>query len=169
MTTILVKIWDYFEEGCLVLFFAFMTIMNFANVLSRYAFNMSISATDELLICVFVWISMFGAATAYKRGSHFAMGLIAENVSPKTRAYMGLFGTICSLIIVSVLFYYSLGMIEMQMMTGQTTPALGMPAYIQGLSIPVGSVVIAIRVIQSGVADFKKYFLKAKSAADKGR
>jgi TRAP-type C4-dicarboxylate transport system permease small subunit len=169
MTKALSKIWDYFEEGALILFFAFMTIMNFANVLSRYVFNMSISAADELLICVFVWISMFGAATAYKRGSHFAMGLLAESASPKVRAYMSLFATICSFVLISVLFYYSLGMIEMQMITGQKTPALGMPAYIQGLSIPVGSIVIAIRIVQFGIADFKKYFFKAKSAIDMGR
>ncbi|MDR0486548.1 MAG: TRAP transporter small permease subunit, partial [Elusimicrobiota bacterium] len=37
-----------------------MVLMNFANVLSRYALNMSISFAEELVICIFVWMSMFG-------------------------------------------------------------------------------------------------------------
>jgi TRAP-type C4-dicarboxylate transport system permease small subunit len=160
------KIWTYFEESCLIIFFAFMTLMNFANVLSRYLLNMSISASEELIICIFVWMSMFGAATAYKRGAHFAMGLLAESAGPKFRRILTLLAAICSLIMIAVLFYYSFDMIQSQIASGQRTAALRMPVYYQGLAIPIGCIMIAIRVVQSAVNDFKKY---SAPAAQEGR
>ena len=100
---------------------------------------------------------MFGAATAYKRGAHFAMGLLAESASPKFRRILTILGAVSSLIMIAVLFYYSFDMIKSQIASGQRTAALRMPVYYQGLAIPIGCVMIAIRVIQATVIDIKKW------------
>ncbi|MDR3048257.1 MAG: TRAP transporter small permease [Elusimicrobiota bacterium] len=164
MLKLIEKVWSYFEEICLIVFFAFMVIMNFANVLSRYALNMSISFADELVICIFVWMTMFGTAAAYKRGAHFAMGLLSEYAKPKYMAWVSLFSTLCSMLLIILLFYYSFDMINSQIISGQATAALRMPVYYQGLAIPIGCVLIAIRVIQFGINDFKKYFYFSANA-----
>jgi TRAP-type C4-dicarboxylate transport system permease small subunit len=124
---------------------------------------MSISFADELVICIFVWMTMFGTATAYKKGAHFAMGLLAEYVKPRVMAWLSLFSTLCSMVLIILLFYYSFDMISAQINSGQATAALRMPVYYQGLAIPVGCVMIAIRIIQFGIADFKKNYFSANA------
>jgi TRAP-type C4-dicarboxylate transport system permease small subunit len=69
---------------------------------------------------------------------------------------MSLFATICSLVMIGVLFYYSISMVQNQIRLGQVTPALRIPASVQGLSIPVGCVLITIRVVQAGYLEFKR-------------
>jgi C4-dicarboxylate transporter DctQ subunit len=155
---VIAKIWDWCEETCIVLLLAFMTIVNFVNVVGRYFFNRSFSSAEELVITSFVYISMFGIAVAYKRGAHLGMGLITENVSPKIRAWMILFSVLCSMILISLIFYLSFDMIGGQIRSGERTSATGLPAYYQRISIPLGCLLIAMRTIQWGVFAFKKDF-----------
>ena len=57
---ILGKLIDYLEEGLIVAGLLFMTVMNFANVISRYFLHKSISYTEEVVVIVFVWVTMLG-------------------------------------------------------------------------------------------------------------
>ena len=61
---------DYIEETIIVLLLAFMCIMNFINVIFRYLFASSFSFTEELTVMAFVWVTMMGIATGYKRCGH---------------------------------------------------------------------------------------------------
>jgi len=155
---LLAKIGDLFEEACIVLLLAFMTLMNFINVMSRYFFHRSFSFTEELVITGFVYVTMFGIAVAYKRGAHLGMGLITENVPSKVRSFMVIISAICSLILIAIIFHLSFDMIGGQVRSGEKTAALGLPAYYQRVSIPLGCVLMTIRTVQWGITSFKKDF-----------
>ncbi|MDR0485952.1 MAG: TRAP transporter small permease subunit, partial [Elusimicrobiota bacterium] len=109
------------------------------------------------------------AAAAYKRFAHFAMGLVAENISPKFRKYLGLFSTFCSLLMIAILFYYCFDMLASQIASDQRTATLRMPVFYQGLAIPVGCVLIAIRTVQAGFIDYKKWTSAQKEQKSAGR
>ena len=155
------KIWDWLEESCIVFILVFMTIFNFINVIGRYFFNRSFSSIEELTITGFVYVSMFGIAAAYKRGSHLAMDLITQVVSAKARAWLIVFSVICSLFFLTIIFYLSFDIIGAQIRSGERTSATGLPAYYQRLCIPIGCVLIYIRIFQWGFLEFRKnYFAK---------
>ena len=82
------KILDYAEETFIVLCLAFMSIMNFINVVSRYCFSNSFSFTEELTVMAFVWITMFGVAAGYKRCAHLGMSYIVERFPKKGQAIL---------------------------------------------------------------------------------
>jgi len=160
---LIAKIWDRFEEICIVLLLAFMTVVNFINVIGRYFFSRSFSSAEELVVTSFVYVSMFGIAVAYKRGAHLGMDLLTQRVPQKVRAWMVLFSLLCSMILIGIIFYLSFDIIASQMRTGERASATGLPAYYQRISIPLGCFLMTIRSIQWGVLEFRKdFFGKAK-------
>lgn len=160
------KALDYLEETFIVVCFAFMAIMNFINVASRYFFHYSFSSTEELTITAFVWITMFGAAAGYKRFAHLGMSYLVDKFSPKGQAIFVLFSMACSLVMILILVQYGFQMVGDQIRLQAKTPALGFPQAIQGVAIPVGGILIAIRTLQAGITQFTG--LWKQSAGKKG-
>jgi len=158
--------WSKFEECILVLLFAFMAVMNFINVVMRYCFSNSFSFTEEVTITAFVWVSMVGIAVGYKRLAHLGMSFFVDNMPKKLQPFMVLLSMVCSIVMIALLFKYGADMVSNQIRLGSKTPALGMPMYIQGLSIPVGSAFCMIRAIESGIKEFIRMRKAAKGVEE---
>lgn len=154
------------EEFILVALFAFMAVMNFLNVVCRYCFSSSFSFTEEVTITAFVWVSMVGIAVGYKRLAHLGMSFLVDNMPKKVQPFMALLSMICSVVLILLLFQYGSEMVSNQMRLGSKTPALGMPMYIQGLSIPVGAIFCLIRAVESGVKEFVRLRKAAKGVEE---
>lgn len=154
------------EEFILVALFAFMAVMNFLNVVCRYCFANSFSFTEEVTITAFVWVSMVGIAVGYKRLAHLGMSFLVDHMPKKVQPFMALLSMICSVVLILLLFQYGSEMVSNQMRLGSKTPALGMPMYIQGLSIPVGAVFCLIRAVESGVKEFVRLRKDAKGVEE---
>lgn len=154
------------EEFILVALFAFMAVMNFLNVVCRYCFSSSFSFTEEVTITAFVWVSMVGIAVGYKRLAHLGMSFLVDNMPKKVQPFMALLSMICSVVLILLLFKYGSEMVSNQMRLGSKTPALGMPMYIQGLSIPVGAIFCLIRAVESGVKEFVRLRKVAKGVEE---
>ena len=138
--------------------------MNFINVVSRYFLSNSFSFTEEITIMAFVWGTMLAVATGYKRCAHLGMSFIVDQFPKKGQAIFTLFSMICSLVMIYFLIKYGIEMVQGQISLGAKTPALQMPSCIQGLSIPVGGVFIAIRTLEWGISTFISLW---KEGADK--
>ena len=156
---------DYVEELILVALLVFMTALNFVNVCSRYLLHASLSMTDELTVMAFVWCTMIGAATAYKRGAHLGMSFIVERFPKKGQALFAAFSLLCSLVMLALLLKMGLEMVQNQIKLGQATPALRLPACWQGLSIPVGAVLMIIRSLQFSLAEIVRLWKEGGKAA----
>ena len=154
------------EEFILVALFAFMAVMNFLNVVCRYCFASSFSFTEEVTITAFVWVSMVGIAVGYKRLAHLGMSFLVDNMPKKVQPFMALLSMICSVVLILLLYKYGSEMVSNQIRLGSKTPALGMPMYIQGLSIPVGAVFCQIRAVESGVKEFVRLRNVAKGVEE---
>ena len=154
------------EEFILVALFAFMAVMNFLNVVCRYCFSSSFSFTEEVTITAFVWVSMVGIAVGYKRLAHLGMSFLVDHMPKKVQPFMALLSMICSVVLILLLFQYGSEMVSNQIRLGSKTPALGMPMYIQGLSIPVGAVFCLIRAVESGVKEFVRLRKVAKGVEE---
>jgi len=151
------KVFNYLEEALIVAGMAFMTVMNFINVVSRYYFANSFSFTEELTITTFVWVSMLGIAAGFKRMSHLGMDYFVKKFPREMQIRIVWLSMLCSLAMAVVMIVQGIGMVEGQIMLGAKTPALQMPLAAQGLAIPVGGTFIAIRILTSGWAQYKAF------------
>lgn len=152
---------DYIEETVIVFLLAFMSIMNFANVFSRKLLSSSFSFTEELTVMAFVWVTMLGVAVGYKKFAHLGMSYFIEMLPRRGQAIMALFSMLCSLVMIVILIQYGVQMVQGQIALNARTPAMQLPTAMQGLSIPVGGIFIAIRTLQAGVTQFVQLWKEA--------
>ena len=156
------KILDYFEESIIIIMMTYMAIMNFLNVVFRYCFSSSFSFTEELTVTVFVWVTMLGVAAGFKRYAHLGMSFVVDLFHGKAKAMFALFGVICSLVFMVLVFYYGIVMVQGQIAMGARTPVLQLPQAVQGLSMPVGAAFVIIRVLQAGSRQVKALWNEEK-------
>ena len=137
------------EEYLVAVLLALMVLFVFAQVVSRYALHRSLSYTEELVRYFFVWATFLGAGAALKRGRHLRLDIIVHRLPDRWQEAARGFALGGTLLLFAVIGIYGLHIVRLQMQTGQTTAALGMPAWWVGSSVPVGCALLIVRAIQS--------------------
>ncbi len=72
---------DRIEETVIAALLGMMTLLTFANVVVRYAFNSNILWALELTVFMFGWLVLLGASYAVKKGSHLGVDAVI-NILP---------------------------------------------------------------------------------------
>ena len=135
------------EEKIIGVVLCIMVIMVAAQVLSRYILHTSLSHTEELVRYFFVWITFLGASAAAFRKKHISVAGAMLILPRGVMKWIRLFSGIVALIFTVVLLFYGFRVVILQIQTGQTTAALGLPMWIIGCAVPVCSLVMIIRLV----------------------
>ena len=144
------RILDKIEEIILVLALLAMTIIAFANIISRNFGQVSLSFTEELTINLFVLLTFVGTAMGVRNYSHLGFTLLYDLGGKGVKRSMIAISTIAGLVLFGVLFWYGIQTILFQVEMGQKTPALGWPTWVMTLSLPIGAILCIVRTIQVG-------------------
>lgn len=142
------KIIDNIEEIICLISLSVMTLLTFANVVTRYIFNFSMNFAEEISTYMFVLLSLFGASIAAKRGAHLGFTLLADHVPP---VLARIFEVICALagfLFAGVIFYYGIDMTVTQFQRGQLSLGAQIPEWIYGSFVPLGSLFLMIRFLE---------------------
>lgn len=78
------------EETMIGFLLGMMTLVTFANVIARYAFNSNILWALETTVFLFAWLVLLGASYCVKTQSHLGVDVIINMVSPGVRRFMGM-------------------------------------------------------------------------------
>ncbi len=81
---------DALEETLIATILGIMTIITFANVVTRYVFNFNILWALEVTVFLFAWLVILGASYALKKTAHLGVDAIVNLVSPPVRRILGL-------------------------------------------------------------------------------
>ena len=147
------KLLDYVEEGIVVIGLAVMAALNFANVVSRYFLHSSISWTEEIILIIFLWVTMFGIAVGYKRNIHLGMSFVTDHFPPKGKKIAAVFSGVCSVILIYFIIRYGIVMVQNQIRFHAKTTVLRLPTAVQGSAIVVGGFFMLIRSVQCTVQE----------------
>ncbi|MCL7405699.1 MAG: TRAP transporter small permease [Marivivens sp.] len=86
-----------FEETFIALLLGLMTLVTFANVVLRYAFNSQLIWGLELVLILFAWLVLFGISYGFKVTMHLGVDAILAIVNPRVRFVMSLIAALITL------------------------------------------------------------------------
>ena len=139
------------EELAAAAIIILMVLMVTVQVISRYALHISFSHTEELVRYLFVWATFLGASGAVRMRRHLSISSGTPLRSGFLLRWMGIATGVGGALFAVVLLLYGARVVVLQMTTGQTTAALGLPMWVIGLAVPVGSLLMFFRIVQAAM------------------
>lgn len=94
------------EKIVLALATLLIVVITVGNVLSRYLIHRSWSFTEELVVAVFVLITLLAAALACRDGELVSLSIFTDMLPQKSRKFMVILMTVLSVIFTVILFKY---------------------------------------------------------------
>ncbi|MDO4719264.1 MAG: TRAP transporter small permease [Peptostreptococcaceae bacterium] len=135
------------EEVVIAITMGIMTLLTAGNVIARKVFQSSFSFVEEITIILFIVSTLLGTAIAAKRNQHMGFSGLTEILGKKGRLIFEVLGELVCIAFFILVFWHGIGMVQGEIRSGMTTPALGLPEWIYGLSIPVGALFIVFRYL----------------------
>ena len=146
------------EKLILVLATILIVVLTVGNVLSRKLLHQSWSFTEELVVAVFVLITLMAAALAAREGELVNLSLVPDRMSAKGQKVLMVINTVLSVAFTAVLFKYGLDKVITQLENGKRTFVLNWPEWIFWSFVPIGAACMALHMIEY----FVDYCVKSK-------
>ena len=123
-------------------------VLTVGNVFSRKVIHQSWSFTEELVVAVFVLITLLAAALACRDGELVNLTILTDRLPAQVRKVFLLFSTILSVAFTAVLFKYGLDKVITQMQNGKRTFVLNWPEWIFWSFVPIGAVCMILHFVE---------------------
>jgi TRAP-type C4-dicarboxylate transport system permease small subunit len=138
----------HFEEVSCAVLFAIMTLIAFGNIVTRHLFKYSFAFTEELVVSLFVWLTLFGAGIAFRTGSHLGFTLLFERLPIKLRKIQIWCFCALSVFLFLTLVYFSVKQVHFEMVFDIRSMGVGIPQWYYTIGMPVWSVLVICRIFQ---------------------
>ena len=141
-------------------------VLTVGNVFSRKVIHRSWSFTEELVVAVFVLITLMAAALACREGELVSLTLVTDRLPGKTKKPVVVLVTVLTVIFTVILFKYGKDKVLTQLANGKRTFVLNWPEWIFWSFVPIGSVCMILHFVEYCIdfcTDFK--FVKRKEEA----
>lgn len=139
------------EEVSGAIILLLMVLLAFLNVLARYLIHYPLAFTEELETNAFVVITLLGISAGIKRNTHIRILFLVKKLPPILRKLSEFMAVFLSVAMFSMLFYESLGQLSNEIALQTTSSSLNIPEWIYIAFIPVLSLLIIFRIIQSAL------------------
>ncbi|MCD8155603.1 MAG: TRAP transporter small permease subunit [Clostridiales bacterium] len=146
------------EDVVLVLSFVLILALTFGNVVARKIFQHSWGFTEEIVIAVFVLLSLLAAGVAARRpGGLTSLSLVPDLVGPRGKKVLNVLSNLACVIYSLILAYQGWG----RMKVDQTlSPILHIPKVIFWSFVLIGGISLALHFVENGIVycsqDLKK-------------
>jgi len=141
-----VKIPLKFEDWASVLILSCLALITFGNVIVRYLTDTSFAWTEEVSVFLLIVLTMTAGASAFVRNQHIRIELIADGGSPQRRRRLALISAVVVLLFFILLTVLSARMAYDDYSYGDTSPAIGVPAWWYSIWMPILASAIALRM-----------------------
>ena len=134
----------FVEKLVLVLSTILIVVLTVGNVLSRKVLHQSWSFTEELVVAVFVLITLLAA----RDGELVNLSLLPDRLSAKARRILLVVNTAFSVAFTVVLFKYGMDKVLTQLANGKRTFVLNWPEWIFWSFVPIGAGCMILHFIE---------------------
>ena len=151
----LLKRLSNFEDYVLVVLLPAMCALVFYATFCRYFNFFIIPWAEELARYMMIWICYFGIGAAAKRGEHFCVTVIVGFLPQPLQKVMSIVRMILMTLFTLFVSRFCIVVLKNQMMMKQVSPSLHWPMWTVYSVIMIGSVLMLIRYIVSGIREIR--------------
>lgn len=123
-------------------------VLTVGNVFSRKVIHQSWSFTEELVVAVFVLITLIAAALACREGELVNLSLLLDRLPKKAQKPFMIIDTVFCVAFTAVLFKYGMDKVLTQMANGKRTFVLNWPEWIFWSFVPIGAACMILHFIE---------------------
>lgn len=145
---------DNIEEFLMLVFLGAMTLIMGIQVLSRYVLGMSLSWSEELTRYLFIWSGFLSVSYCTRRCVSIKIEQFVAVFPRRGKAMFKVVNHTVELILFIYLLPFAWKYFYSAVLSGQTSPALGLPMYYVQAAPMVGFALCAFRVLQRWVIEF---------------
>ncbi len=117
---------------------AVMAVTVTMQVIWRYFLKDPLMWAEELARYGLVWMTFIGAAVSLRSGQLACVDLLVTQLPKQWEKVVKNIVIVLNTVLLTFLFYYSIGMINLPSVTSQLSPALRIPMNIVYLGVPLG-------------------------------
>lgn len=136
------------EKVVLLVSTLLILVLTVGNVFSRKVIHQSWSFTEELVVAVFVLITLVATALACREGELVNLTLFTEKLSKKAQTIVLFINTTLCVFFTTVLFIYGMDKVITQMENGKRTFVLNWPEWIFWSFVPIGAACMILHFIE---------------------
>ena len=136
------------EKIVLVISTLLILVLTVGNVFSRKVIHRSWSFTEELVVAVFVLITLLAAALACREGELVSLTLVTDRLPKKLKKPSVILITVLSIIFSVILFKYGMDKVITQLQNGKRTFVLNWPEWIFWSFVPIGAGCMILHFIE---------------------
>ena len=134
------------EKAVLAATMILILVLTVGNVFSRKVIHQSWSFTEELVVAIFVLITLLGAALSAREGGLVGLNLVTERLPKSCKKPVIILITLFSVAFMGILFYYGMDKVFV----------LNWPEWIFWSFVPIGSVCMVLHFIEYCVDECAK-------------
>lgn len=154
------------NQGLIVLLMGSMAALVFANVLMRYVFNQSIFWVEEFTQIQMIWVAYLGAGLALREGRHVAVDMLQDLLPlPFRKTIRGVIALAMALFLIAL---FVLGLQIAEFTWEQETPAMGLPAGLPYLGIPIGAAAMLLHLLMFWRQFVAREFVQVEELSEHG-
>ena len=86
-------------QGLMVASMAIMSLLVFINVVLRYGFNSNIGVSEELSRLLFVWLTFFGAISAFAKNAHVGVDTFVRRMPLRLQRLVSILSNVAMLFV----------------------------------------------------------------------
>ena len=146
----------YLEKLVLEIATVLILVLTVGNVFSRKVIHQSWSFTEELVVAIFVLITLLGAALSAREGGLVGLNLVTERLPKSAKKPVMILITIFSVLFMGILFYYGMDKVLAQLANQKRTFVLNWPEWIFWSFVPIGAACMTLHMIEYLIDTFVK-------------
>ena len=128
-----------------IIFFVYMVLAVFYQVLGRYIFSYKLGAAAETATMAQIWMILLASGIAMRKNMHVGVDILLRKLNVKAQKIIV---SVSTIVITIFLIMVLKGSVQLIIVGAQSTsPAISIPMWIPYLSIPIGIFYIMLELI----------------------
>ncbi len=137
-----------------IIFFIYMVLAVFYQVLGRYVFHYKLGVAAETATYSQIWMVLLASGIAMRKNMHVGVDILLRTLKPKVQKVIVTISSIVTIIFLLMALKGTIMLISVGYES--TSPALGIPMWIPYLSVPIGIIYIILELVILTLTKLKK-------------